>query len=773
MCVATLTLKHWGLNRPYNAMKAPKLQCIFTGTLISWRPTIDDEVDRWMRGILFTLLLILNCSILRAQETNRPAPGAPGHDAHWMSAAKNGFGTANSVASKVWFTLNDGVMTEVYYPTLDVPNVQMLQLLIVDGGVRTEFEDTTHRIEMIDARAPTFRQTNTSKDGYYTITKTYTADPQRNTILIDVSFDSRIVADVYLYFDPSMNNTGMHDSAWTKGDALMAVDGDKASALISSSGFAYQDEKLRLLLDRYKGSRVLDMSNGYLGTSDGLTELKKNWSRTSFHPYDLATNGNVVQVAALKGFQGSNGVRPHCTLALGFGKTPRTALLNARASLARGFDAIRRDYEAGWHDYLAKLPTVESRYQRQFNMAAMALKGLEDKTYRGGFIASPSIPWGGGPNANETTISGYHAVWSRDLYEVATAFYAMGDMAAANRALDYLFNVQQKRDGSFPQNSWVDGRPIGGGLQMDQVAFPLILAYQFGRTDRPTWLKHVKPAADFIIHHGPVTNQDRWEEKSGYSPATIAAEIAGLVCAAYIARLNGDAKAAENYLKTADDWSQNVERWTATSTGPFGDGNYYLRITQNGNPNAGSGIEINSGGGVYDEREIVDAGFLELVRLGIRGANDPLVMKSLVVADKLLKVNTPAGAGWYRYNHDAYGERPDGGSYDGQKGMGRLWTLLTGERGEYELASGARALARTRLDALASFANEGGMIPEQVWDRPESTAARFRVGAGTGSATPLAWSMAQFIRLAINLNRGRNVETPQVVAARYLKKRGE
>src|SRR5882672_301889 len=126
-----------------------------------------------MRGILFTLLVILNCSILSAQATNRLAPGAPGHDAHWMSAAKNGFGTANSVASKVWFTLDDGVMTEVYYPTLDIPNVQMLQLVIVDGRVRTEFEDTSHRIEMIDAKALTFRQTNTSKDGYYTITKTY------------------------------------------------------------------------------------------------------------------------------------------------------------------------------------------------------------------------------------------------------------------------------------------------------------------------------------------------------------------------------------------------------------------------------------------------------------------------------------------------------------------------------------------------------------------------------------------------------------------------
>jgi len=198
-----------------------------------------------MREKLFILLLCFNCSTLLAQTTNRLAPGAPGHDAHWLSAAKNGFGTANTVASKVWFTLNDGVMTEVYYPTLDVPNVQMLQLIIVDGSVRTEFEDTTHRIATIDEKALTFRQTNTSKDGYYTITKTYVTDPQRNTVLIDVTFDSRIAANVYLYYDPSINNSGMHDSAWTEGDALIAVDGDVASALISSSGFASEDDLFR------------------------------------------------------------------------------------------------------------------------------------------------------------------------------------------------------------------------------------------------------------------------------------------------------------------------------------------------------------------------------------------------------------------------------------------------------------------------------------------------------------------------------------------------
>lgn len=720
-----------------------------------------------MREALLILLLV-NCSPLWGQSTNRLAPGVPGKDAQWPSAAKDGFGTANSIRSKVWFTLADGVMTEVYYPTIDVPNTQMLQLLIVGSRVATEIDDTTHRVETPDARALTFRQINTARNGHYTITKTYTTDPLRATVLIDVQFDSQTAENVYVYYDPSLNNSGMHDSAWLEDGALLAQDGDKATALISSSGFAYPDEWIKDQLkpsDREPGQEV---SNGYFGASDGLTELRQNWNRTGFSPYARATNGNVVQVAALKGFQGSSGSKPHCTLALGLGKTPREALLNARASLAQGFAAVRREYESGWHRYVATLPTVEPKYQQRFTMAAMVLRALEDKTYRGAIIASPSIPWGGGPNANEPTISGYHAVWSRDLYQVATAFDAMGDRAAALRALDYLFRIQQKTDGSFPQNSWVDGRPIGGGLQMDQVAFPLIMSYQFGRTDGNTWLRHIKPAADFIVRKGPATDQDRWEEKPGYSPATIAAEIAGLVCAARIARLNHDRAAADRYFGTADNWAKSVERWTATTNGPYGDGTYYLRLTENGDPNQGGRIEINSGGGTFDEREIVDAGFLELVRLGIKRADDPLIVKSLEVIDRLTKIETPFGAGWYRYNHDAYGEQPDGRPYDGRNGKGRLWALLSGERGEYELALGETAMARRRLDTMMGFANQGLMIPEQVWDRSDREGSAFRIGSGTGSATPLAWSMAQFIRLALNLKFRRNTETPEVVRARYV-----
>jgi len=703
-----------------------------------------------LRLIPIPIIWFLGCSALLAQGN---APGGRGLDAHWPSAAKNGFGTSTTLASRVWFTLNNGVMTEVFYPTIDVPNVQMLQLIVVsaDGKrVETEAADTVHRVEVIDHAALLFRQTNTAKNGAYTITKTYITDTQRSSILVNVSFRwneaSLFSGAIYVYYDPSLNNSGMHDSAWVEGNWLVAADGDKASALTSSVGFE-------------------EMTNGYLGINDGLTQLNRDRRLT---PSVNASDGNVVQVGRIPLaplFPDHPSAR--FTLVLSFGRNAGEAKSNGETSLMKDFETARAEYVRGWHAYAKTLPRVGTKHQAQLNIAAMVLRGLEDKTYRGAMIASPSNPWGGGPNANEPKISGYHAVWSRDLYQVATAFLALGDRATANRALDYLFKVQQKADGSFPQNSWVDGRAIGGGLQMDQIGLPLVLAYQLQRNDRQTWLKHIKPAADFIVRKGPATEQERWEEKRGYSPATIAAEIAGLVCAARIADINHDQAASESYLKHADEWVRQLEGWTATSNGPLSKSSYFLRITEDSDPNDGDRIEINSGGGVYDEREIVDAGFLELVRLGIKRADDPTIVRTLKLIDQLIKVETPGGSGWYRYNHDAYGERADGGNYDGRTGTGRLWALLTGERGEYELALGNSMAAKTRLDAMLSFANDGMMIPEQVWDRKESPRNELRFGEGTGSATPLAWSMAQFIRLAVNIQRRSNIETPRVVADRY------
>jgi glucoamylase len=720
------------------------------------------------------------------------APGAPGRDAQWATAGKQGVGTSATLESKVWFTLAQGVMTEVYYPDVTVANVHLLQFVVVNPKTRkveTEQNDAIHRVKVLRPDSLTFQQINTAKSGAWKITKTYATDVERNTVLIDVQFQTKNKnLNLYVYFDPSLGNSGMNDQGRTfSQSALSALDSEpdlKRSFLMFSSP-------------------IEELTNGFFGVSDGLEQLRK--AGKIVNQYQRTTEGNIVQMAKI-----TNPTR--FTTILSFARNTPTAIDAAYLSLQKGFEKCLAEYEKGWSDYIKTLRQVEPKYQAQFNMAAMILKAHEDKIVRGANIASLTVPWGGGLNANENNIGGYHLIWSRDLYQVATAYMALGDREAAIRALNFLFRVQQKPDGSFPQNSFLDGKPFWGSLQLDEVAFPLILAYQLGRFDKATYENHVRKAADFIVRNGPRTPQERWEEESGFSPSTIAAEIAGLVCAAEIARRNGDEANALIYTATADDWARKVEMWTATTTGKYGDGNYYLRITQNGKPDAGEKIELNNGAGFFDEREIVDAGFLELVRLGIKSADDPLVAKSVKVIDEVIRVRTPNGDGFYRYNHDGYGEMDDGRrwNFDGKyTGKGRLWALLSGERGQYELAlsnlenlkinrkrnplneslrtppdvlakergaaNSFQILAKNRLETMLGFANDGLMIPEQVWDRKETPNAdkqfvpELKFGEGTGSATPLAWSMAQFIRLAVNLKEGRNTDTPDIVYNRYVK----
>ena len=720
------------------------------------------------------------------------APGAPGKDAQWATAGKQGVGTSANLESKVWFTLAQGVMTEVYYPNVMTANVHLLQFIVVNPKtkkIETEQDDAVHAVKVIKPDSLSFQQINTAKSGEWTITKTYTTDVDRDSVLIDVKFEPKNRdLNLYIYYDPSLGNSGMGDYASFKS----APDDPK-------DFFTAKEMTPKVASALAFSSSLSEQTNGFYGISDGLEELRQNRKITK--RYDEASNGNVVQMAKIddpKKF----------TAVLSFAENSAKAHSNSGVSLKKGFDKCLAEYEKGWGDYIKTIPKIDPKYQAQFNIAAMILKAHEDKINRGANIASLTVPWGGGDNANEDNVGGYHLVWSRDLYQVATAYMALGDLNAANRALDFIFNVQQKPDGSVPQNSKLDGTPFWTSLQLDEVAFPLILAYQLKRFDKPTWKNHVKRAADFIVKNGPKTPQERWEEEAGYSPSTIAAEIAGLVCAAEIARINNDLESANLYLKTADEWQSNVEKWTATTSGKYGDGNYYLRITQNGKPDAGEKIELNNGAGVFDEREIVDAGFLELVRLGIKSPDDPLIQKSLKVIDEVIKVETPNGEAFYRYNHDGYGEMDDGRrwNFDGKyTGKGRLWALLSGERGQYELAQQRYYLdkvnnkipnenrddskkyspakpsidylvsAQKRLNAMLAFANEGLMIPEQIWDSPsvpknidKQFIPELKFGEGTGSATPLAWSMAQFIRLAVNLQAGRNLDTPDVVYNRYV-----
>jgi glucoamylase len=640
--------------------------------------------------------------------------------------------------------------------------VRDLQFVVTDGTSFTEREtdSTVHTTRLADPHALIYQQVNTEKSGRWRITKTYVTDPDRATVMMDVDFQSLTGHPYRLYtlYNPRLGNGAsdkLDDSGRSLSDALVAHDSTMGSALLAAPGFT-------------------KTSSGYLGTSDGWQDL--NADHTMDWNYE-ATNGNIVQTGqtALTGV----GNQRRLTLALGFGGDEDSALSTARTSLSSGFRAVSGRYAAGWHSYVGSLnrPPASLRSPRErsvYDTSVMILAALEDKTYRGAFVASPTMPWSWGYNDDLENPSGaYHLVWARDLFEKASGLMADGDRAAAERALGYLFSRQQKPDGSFPQNSTVAGVPHWTNTQLDEAADPIILAWQLGKHDADTW-SHVKRAADYVVANGPKTPQERWENQDGYSPATIGTEIAGLVCAADIAKANGDADAQKQYLATADDWRSKVKSWTVTTNGPYSSKPYFLRLTKDGKPDLGTTYNVgDSGPDNTDQRAIVDPSFLELVRLGVLPADDPAVTNSVNVVDDQLGVKTPNGEFWHRYNFDGYGETATGEGWNigfdpgSQATRGRLWPLFAGERGEYEIAAGKNADAR--LAAMAATANDGGLLAEQVWDdNAPAGQPGFAPGTPTLSATPLGWAHGQYIRLAWSLRAHRSVGTPSIVACRYV-----
>src|SRR3954447_17287692 len=689
------------------------------------------------------------CWFAAPASAQTPAPGAPRASASWTTGNKQGLGTSVAADSKVWYTLSDGALSEVYYPSGDRANVRSLEFAVTDGTSFADREstDTNHAVRLVDQRSLTYEQVNTAKSGRYRITKTYVTDTARNATLMRVTFEPLVAGSYKLFvlFDPALANSSRHDTATRSGDALLGQDGSVASALVASPGFTRT-------------------SNGFVGTSDGWTDLQAD--RTLDFNYDRATDGNVLQTGEIA----VNGTTSF-TLALGFGDSPTAAGSVARASLSDGFAGKSTAYADDWHAYLSGLAAPPSALTggllTQYNVALMTVKAHEDKTYRGAFIASLTLPWGFAVNADEGG-GGYHFVWARDEYQQVSSLLAAGDRDAADRAVTWLFSHQQQANGTFPQNSHVDGTPDQNNVQLDETAFPIILAWQLSRTDDATWAG-VRKAANALVARGPTTPQERWEETGGYSNSTLPAMIAGLVAASDLARQRGDTDRARLWLGVADEWQRSMEKWLFTTNGPLGDGRYYVRIDDDGDPNDGSERDFGNAAGVHKDNAVVDGGILDAVRLGVKAPNDPYIAGSLPEIDASLAKDTPSGRVWRRYTFDGYGEKDDGSpwTFNTPGTEGRAWPLLSGERGEYELANGRSALSY--LQTMANTANDGYMIPEQVWDEPQPAPAPYgyQPGKATGSASPLAWAMAQYVRLARAIAAGRPVETPAVVSDRY------
>ncbi len=726
-------------------------------------------------------------TMYRWLEQQGEAFGGPGHAPRWTSSVKDAVVTAYSGSSRIWFTCSHGILNEIYCPTIDHPQTRDMGFLLTDGEtfVHEEKRHMKTSFEYIDPDALGVRYVNRDPDGRYSITKEIICDPHHGVVLQRVRLEARedLMPRLKLYalLAPHLDGGGAENSARAMDlaghNVLLAWKNGQSLAMTASCGFA-------------------KMSCGFVGLSDGWQDLmqhqKMNWE------FGSATNGNIAVMGevdlgctndlksaresaageVVAKAEGGMAIREF-TLGIGIGEGHHTALQKMMSALATPFADQRARFIEQWKraahpDELAAKSQDGGMLMRASHAVLLA---HEDKMFSGAFVASASIPWG--QVKGDDDLGGYHLVWTRDMVQTATALIACGRAETARRALVYLACTQQV-DGGFAQNFWIDGRPYWGGKQLDEVAFPIILAWRLwkmGGLGELHMFPFVERAAGCLVRQAPITHQERWEENPGYSPSTLAAVIGGLICAAEMARAHESEELAE-FLEEFADWIEgHLEDWTVTNDGVLHPEvkRHYMRIRP---PECGTayaredcGKEMihiqNRPPGTqteFEAREIIDAGFLELVRYGVRRADDPLVADSLKVVDAVLKCELPQGPGWLRYNNDGYGERPDGGPFEGW-GKGRVWPLLTGERAHRELAAGNDI--SQLIKTYEGYASSGQMVPEQVWDEADLPERGLKKGQPAGSAVPLVWAHAEYLKLLRSAVDGKVFDRIEPVYQRY------
>ncbi len=677
------------------------------------------------------------------------APGSPGIAPTWTSSAKDMIGTSLG-SSRLWFTTGGGILNEVYFPRVDIPQIRDLGFIVADGrGFWCEVKRQHHySISTPGAGVPAVHIIH--RHPRFELTLRIAPDPARDVLLIELTLSGDAELKPYALLAPHLGGTGRDNRAevfrnrgW---QALCAEQGPFALALAAVA----PDQT-----DAWGRT-----SAGVVGISDGWQDFDRNGAMT--WQYGRAGPGNVALTGELP---------RRCVLALGFASGQESAATLAISALIQPFSSVWHEQVRSWETWQAEKVDHE-RFPREFHdqlrVSAMVLKAHQDKTYLGAMVASLSVPWG---NSSDD-IGGYHLVWPRDLVQSAGALLDLHAVPEAREVLRYLIATQLEA-GHWAQNQWLGGSPRWGAVQLDEVGFPVLLAARLrshAALDGIEVEQMVRRALGFLVRNGPVSPQDRWEETAGLNPFTLAVCIAALVAGADFL---GGAEALE-LLQLADDWNAHIEDWCAASSGPicarFGLAGHYLRVAparviadrralrehlpiRNRDPDPGLAAD-----------QQISTDFLQLVRFGLRGADDPLVRDTLVATDALLKRDTPQGPAWLRYNEDGYGESDDGAPYNGV-GRGRPWPLLTGERGHYALLAGESV--QPYLEAMTAFSGVCGLIPEQVWDSAPIAAKFLQPGRPSGSAMPLVWAHAEFVKLGASERLGAPTDRPEAVWLRY------
>ena len=689
------------------------------------------------------------------------APGAPGMLPNWCNGAKQMVGTSLGPA-RVWFTVGQGILNEIYYPRVDIPQVRDLGFIVADGkGFWQEvkrMEDC--RVECAAAGIPAL--TVVHRHPRFTLTQRIVPEPNRDVLLVELTLEGDETLTPYALLAPHLGDTGRNNRAETsfyRGRRVLWADQGPFGLALAAA-------------DARQADAFGACSAGYSGASDGWQDFHSN-GRMRWR-YQSAGPGNVALTGALP---------RRAILALGFGSSRKAAATLAVSALFQPFELIWQQQIDDWRSWHGncRLPQPQGSVDRipaalaeRVKVSAMVLRTHHDQTFRGALVASLSVPWG----ESSEERPGYHLVWPRDLVECAGALLALGSEVEAREILRYLM-ATQREDGSWYQNQWLGGKPYWSGIQLDQVAFPVLLAGTLADREALDGIEVADMASralGFIARNGPASPQDRWEENSGVNTFTMAVCIAALVSGSRFLPSADEAFA----LELADYWNQRLEDWTAVRGTEFarrhGISGYYLRVMPSSalsdNTVLARALPIKNRRSDPGLRatEQIGVDFLQLVRYGLREYNDPLVRDTLKLVDELLRVELDQGPCWYRYTGDGYGEHADGRAYDGT-GHGRLWPLLSGERGHYELLAGGQPLAL--LAAMAAMGTDSGMLPEQVWDSAAVAQRGLERGRATGSAMPLAWAHAEYVKLACSILEGRPVDRPEPLWARYRGRRPE
>ncbi|MGH7498983.1 MAG: glycoside hydrolase family 15 protein [Gemmatimonadales bacterium] len=662
--------------------------------------------------------------------------GKPGIAPTWSSSDKDLVTTALG-PSRIWATLGYGIINEVYWPATGDPQIRDLGFIVARDGDWIELKRARrYRITLAKPHVPLPRVVHEGPG--YRLTLEVVPDPSRDVLLVSYALDGDY--DLYFLLAPHLASSGLGNTAWVDGD-LFAQRGNHALALVGSAPF-------------------LRASAGYVGASDGWQDFNRNGRMT--YTFDRAEEGNVA-------LMGQTGARSG-VLALGFGRTPEGARTLAVSSLTEGFEASRALFVAGWEQWADRLqlpaaaPAFGAAVAEEAYLSAVMLKVHEDRAFPGAIVASLSVPWGSSSDSS----GGYHLVWARDAVESGFGLLAVEQRDDAERVLAYLVATQLP-DGHWHQNFFPDGRPFWDGVQLDEAGFPILLAAKLlekGALRISGTEVMAKRAAAYIASWGPGTPQDRWEENGGNSPFTLAVEVAALVAAASM--LSG--RDGEYALSLADYWNERIEEWCyVTDTllaRDLGVAGYYVRLGPIYARGVADRITLRNHDGAESAttEELVGLEFLALARFGLRRADDPRILDSLRVADVLLRVDTPSGPLYHRYNGDGYGEHADGGPFDGV-GIGRAWPLLTGERGHLALALGEDPMPY--LGTMLRTAGTCGLLPEQAWDAAPIPERGLHPGRPSGSAMPLLWAHAEFLQLLAGCDLGRPFQLLRTVKDRY------